>query len=310
MAKYNAMRISSILIIAVSFAGGSMTLAQQTKLIPAGATVKKLAEGMRFIEGPCWTDADGGFLVFSDIPASELKKWDGQVLTTFRQNTHQSNGNARDREGRLVTCEHETRRVTRTEKDGSTTVLVDHFEGKKLNSPNDVVVKSDGTIWFSDPPYGTPRGQAKELDGNYVFRFDPATKAIVKVADGFDMPNGLCFSPDEKTLYVADSGKPHHIRTFAVQADNMLKGGDVFCVIDNGIPDGIRCDEKGDLWSSAGDGVHIFSPAGDLIGKIPVPESPANLCFGGPDGKTLFITARTTLYAIPTLVRPATRPTH
>ena len=192
----------------------------------------------------------------------------------------------------------------------SITILVDHFDGKKFNSPNDVVVKSDGTIWFSDPPYGTPKGQAKELDGNYVFRFDPATKLIAKVADGFDMPNGLCFSPDEKTLYVADSGKPHHIRAFAVRADNTLNTGDVLCVIDNGIPDGIRCDEKGDIWSSAGDGVQIFSSAGALIGKIPVPESPANLCFGGPDGKTLFITARTTLYAMPTLVGPATRPTH
>ena len=165
--------------------------------------------------------------------------------------------------------------------------LVDRFDGKKFNSPNDAVVKSDGTIWFTDPPYGLPKGETKEQDGNYVFRFDPKTKTTTLAAKDFDMPNGLCFSPDEKKLYVADSGKPRHIRVFDVQPDGTLTGGAVFCQIDKGVPDGIRCDAQGRIFSSAGDGVHIFSPDGKLIGKILVPETPANLCFGGTDGKTL-----------------------
>jgi gluconolactonase len=244
-------------------------------------------------------------LVFSDIPANKLMKWDGKVLSTFRENSNGTNGNARDREGRIVSCQHTARRVVRIESNGTVTVLVDAFEGKKFNSPNDVVVKSDGTIWFTDPTYGTPKGEANELPGRYAFRIDPVGRQISKVADGFDQPNGLCFSPDEKKLYIADSGKPRHIRAFEVKDDGTLSGGEVFCVLDKGAPDGIRCDEHGNIWSSAGDGVHAFAPDGKLIGKIPVPETPANLCFGGEDGKTLFITARTSLYAIKTNTRGA-----
>ncbi len=271
-------------------------------LIPPNVKVEKLAGDMKFIEGPAWGD---GYLVFSDIPASKLMKWDGKQLSTFREESHNSNGNTRDREGRLITCEHTTRRVTRTEKDGSITVLADKFEGRKFNSPNDVVVKSDGSIWFTDPTYGTPKGEAKELEGCFVFRLDPESKKLTKVASDFDMPNGLCFAPDETKLYIADSGKAHHIRVFDVKSDGTLSGGSVFCVIDKGVPDGIRCDEKGNIWSSAGDGVQIFSPDGKLIQRIAVPESPANLCFGGEDGKTLFITARTSLYSIRTNVHGA-----
>jgi gluconolactonase len=153
-------------------------------------------------------------------------------------------------------------------------------------------------VWFTDPPYGLPRDQKKEQPGNYVFRFDPKAQQAKPVVLDFDMPNGICFSPDEKKVYIADSGKSHHIRVFDVNSDGTLSNSRIFCVIDKGGPDGIRCDADGRIWSSAADGVQIFSPDGSLIGKILVPESPANLCFGGPDGKTVFITARTSLYAI------------
>ena len=291
-------------------------------LVAPDAKVQKLAGGMKFIEGPVWTDADGGYLVFSDIPTAELKKWDGKEVTTFRKMPDQCNGNARDLQDRLITAGHAARNVTRIEADGSLNVLVDQYQGKKLNSPNDVVVKSDGTIWFTDPSYGISPDK-QELDGHFVFRFDPDTKKLTKVAGGIEQPNGLCFGPDEKWLYVADSGKAHWVLAYNVYndksnvRDNKLGGGVVYCVIDQGVPDGIRIDEKGNLWSSSGDGVQIFSPPdnphpttleamnprGKLIGRIRVPESPANLCFGGKDGKTLFMTARTGLYSIETLVR-------
>ena len=275
------------------------------RLLPRDARVQKLAGGMEFTEGPVWIERERA-LVFSDIDADQLKRWsDDEKLTTFREPSHKANGNTLDGEGRLITCEHAARRVTRTEHDGTVTVLVDRFGGKRFNSPNDAVVRGDGTIWFTDPPYGLPRGAQRELEKNFVFRLDAATKAIRVVATDFDMPNGLCFSPDERTLYIADSGKPHHIRAFDVIADGTLENGRIFCTIDAGAPDGIRCDEHGNVWSSAGDGVHVFAPDGTLLGKIPVPETPANLCFGGADGKTLFITARTSLYAIAVSVRGA-----
>ncbi|MEO7300403.1 MAG: SMP-30/gluconolactonase/LRE family protein [Verrucomicrobiota bacterium] len=269
------------------------------KCVPDGAKVEKLASGFGFTEGPTWVAWDGGVLVFSDIPANELKKWtrkDG--VSTFRQPSQNANGNL-FKNGRLISCEHSGRRVVIQSKDKLVETLVDQFDGKKFNSPNDVAVKSDGTVWFTDPDYGLG-GNKKEMEGNFVFRFDPKTKQLTAVVKDFDKPNGLAFSPDEKKLYIADSGKPHHIRVFDVQKDGSLATGKVFCVIDNGVPDGIRCDKQGRVWSSAGDGVHIFAPDGSLIGKILVPETPANLCFGGKDGKTLFITARSSLYAIET----------
>jgi len=273
--------------------------AEFKKLVPEDAKVERLATGMVFVEGPVWLVAPAGYLVFSDVGGNELKKWTpAEGLTTFRKPSHNANGNALDRQGRLVTCEHSARCIRVLEKDGTLRTLVDQFEGKKFNSPNDVVVKSDGTVWFTDPPYGLRPGTTKELDGHYVFRFDPKANACSAVVKDFDMPNGLCFSPDERQLYVADSGKPHHIRVFDVQRDGTLANGRVFCVIDPGIPDGIRCDTGGRIWSSAGDGVHLLDAAGKLIGKILVPETPANLCFGGEDGRTLFITGRTSLYSI------------
>jgi len=280
------------------------------QLIAADAKVEKLGTGMKFVEGPCWIKTDGGWLVFSDIPSNELKKWTAAGgITTWRNPSNNTNGNLLDQQGRLISCEHSSRRVTRTNADGTIEVLVDSFYGKKFNSPNDVAVKSDGTLWITDPPYGIPQGQKQEQAGQNVFRFDPAnpdksTAMTVAIAD-CDRPNGLCFSPDEKLLYVADSGKPKHIRVFTVKDDGTLSDGKVFATLDNGAPDGIRCDAQGNVWSSAGDGVRVYAPDGTWLGTVLTPEGAANLCFGGADGKTLFITARTSLYAIPTLTTQA-----
>lgn len=276
--------------------------AEFRKIVPEGAGVKKLAGGMKFLEGPVWMDREDA-LIFSNIPGEQLKRWsERDGLSTFREHTHEANGNCVDRQGRLITCEGLARRVTRTEKDGSITVLADRYEGKRFNSPNDVVVKSDGTVWFSDPDYAL-RDKPREVDGLHVYRLDLKHKQITPVVNDCDKPNGLCFSPDEKRLYVADSGKPHLIRVYDVQRNGTLTNSRVFCVIDNGLPDGIRCDRKGRVFSSAGDGVQIFSPSGGLIGKILVPESPANLAFGGKDHKTLYIAARSSLYSITLMVK-------
>ena len=275
------------------------------KCVPTGAKVTKLAGDLQFTEGPVWIKASRT-LIFSDIPADELKQWtQAGGLATFRKPSQNANGNFVARDGRLYTCEHSGRRVAVQDKGGAVKTLVDSFEGKKLNSPNDVVLKSDGTVWFTDPEYGLkndPNAKGKKLGkeqaGNYVYRHDPKTGRTTAVVKDFVQPNGLAFSPDEKKLYVADSGTPKHIRVFDVQADGSLKGGDVFCKIDVGGPDGIRVDKDGRVWSSAGDGVQIFAKDGSLVGKIPVPEAPANLCFGGEDGKTLFMTARKSVYSI------------
>jgi gluconolactonase len=307
-------RMVAVLLVCAITARASLSAAEVEicdeaafkSIVAADAKLSKLAGGMKFTEGPVWLAGEGGFLVFSDIPANELKRWTAKDgLATFRSPSQNANGNTVDRAGRLVTCEHGGRRVCVLEKDGSLRTIVDRFDGRRFNSPNDAVVKSDGTVWFTDPPYGLPKGEKKEQAGNLVFRFDPKIKSTTVVATDFDMPNGLCFSPDEKKLYVADSGKPRHIRVFDVQPDGTLAGGDVFCRIDKGGPDGIRCDVEGRIFSSAGDGVQVFSPEGRLIGKILVPETPANLCFGGDDGRTLFITARTSLYSFPLRVKGA-----
>lgn len=267
------------------------------EILPAGAEVEKLATRMQFTEGPVWTPADGGFLIFSDINGNRLYRWAiGDGLSVFRERSNNANGNTLDLNGRLLTCEHSARRVSITLDDGTVETLVDKIDGNRFNSPNDVAVRSDGTIWFTDPTYGL--SGRKEQDGNYVFRFDPISQTATRVAEGFTQPNGLCFSPDESRLYVADSGGPFHIRVFEVQADGSLTGGEVFATISPGAPDGIRSDPEGRIWSSAGDGVHIFSPEGELLQKILVPETPANLSFGGPNDDMLFITARTSLYGI------------
>lgn len=271
--------------------------AQFKKLFAPNAKVERLATDFQFVEGPAWTPE--GFLVFSDIPANELKKWTPGGVTTFRNPSGNANGNTIDRQGRLLTAEHGGRRISRLEKDGKVVTVVDTFEGKKLNSPNDVVVKTDGTLWFTDPDYGLA-GRPKEQPGNFVYRYDEKTKSLNAVVKDFVNPNGLCFAPGEKILYVADSGKPRHIRKFNVKADGTLDAGAVFVAIDKGGPDGIRCDSKGNVWSSSGDGAQVFGPDGHLIARILLPESAANLTFGGAKGQTLFLTARKSLYRVET----------
>jgi gluconolactonase len=275
------------------------------KILRKDATVQKLAGGFRFVEGPVWVNAaGGGYLVFSDLQANELKRWDpAGGVRTFRAPSGSSNGNTLDRQGRLVTAEH-AGRVSRTEKDGAVITVVDSFDGMKLSSPNDVVVKSDGTIWFTDPDYGLA-GRKKETPGNYVYRYNERDKKVSPVVTDMPSPNGLCFSRDESILYVANSGKPPQIRAYPVNAGASASQGRVFATIDKGIPDGIRCDELGNVWSSSGDGVQVFSSAGQLIARILLPESAANLAFGGPTGRTVYMTARTSLYAVETMVRGA-----
>lgn len=288
------------------------------KVVSKDAKVEKLASGMKFLEGPVWVSGDGGYLLFSDIPAHQIKKWSAKDgLTTFRDPSNDTNGHYLTPAGELVSCEHKGRRISITHgikdgKDGTVETLVDAFEGKKLSSPNDLAVMASGAVYFTDPPYGLPNDPndktkklGKEQEKNGVYRFDPKTKEIKRVVDDFDMPNGICFSPDEKKVYIADSGKPKHVRVFEVKADGSLEGGAVFCKIDEGAPDGIRCDAEGRLYSSAKVGIQVFNPDGKLIGKILVPETPANLCFGGEDRKTLYITARTGLYGVKVLVAGA-----
>jgi gluconolactonase len=263
-------------------------------LVAPDAKIEKLAGDLKFTEGPVWI-AEKKTLIFSDIPAAKLMQWSADKgLSEFRPSEN-SNGNTLDNEGRLVTCQHSGRNVVRTEKDGKITVLVDKHDGKKLNSPNDVAVKSDGTLWFTDPPYGVPRDQQKEQEGNWVYRFDPDSKKISIVSKDFDMPNGIAFSPDEKRIYIADSGKGQRVGAFDVKSDGTLSAA-VFWT--EGGSDGLRVDEKGNIYTTAGDGVRIYSPEGKRLATITFPKVPANCAFGGDDFKTLFVTARTGLYSV------------
>jgi gluconolactonase len=277
------------------------------------AAIERIATGFRWAEGPVYF-RDGGYLLWSDIPNNRIMRWleeDGHV-SVFRSPSNYSNGNTRDREGRLITCEHDTRRVTRTEHDGSITVLMDSFQGKKLNAPNDVVVASDGAIWFTDPGYGIDgyyegHKDTAELPRN-VYRLDPKTGNATVVADDFTRPNGLAFSPDEKKLYIIDTGITHggpsHMRVFDVNGDK-LANGKVFAEdFAPGFTDGVRTDMDGNVWCSMGwadpkeDGVRCYAPSGDLIGKIHLPETCANLCFGGKRRNRLFMAASTSVYAV------------
>lgn len=273
-------------------------------LVAPGEKVKKLAEGMRFTEGPAWIPSKKT-LIFSDIPNSKLMQWrEGDGLSVFRQ-SEQANGNILDLQGRLISCQHAGRNLVRTEEDGKITVLVDKFDGKRLNSPNDVAVRSDGTLWFTDPPWGlTGPG---DLPGNWVYKLNPSSGAVEPVIKDLAMPNGICFSTDESRLYVADTGgndrySPPEQRKIAaaVHCYEMSKDGklgkEVF-KIDQG-SDGMRIDVKGNLYTTSNGKVNIYSPDGKKLEQIDVPESPANVCFGGDDMKTLFITANTSLYSI------------
>jgi gluconolactonase len=264
------------------------------------AEVRLVADGFQFTEGPVWIDpGNGPCLLFSDIPGDTIYRWtESEGHGVWRKPSHNANGNTVDLEGRLVTCEHGSRTVTRTGRDGSVATLASSFDGKRLNSPNDVVVKRDGTIWFTDPPYGI-KPEEIEQPASYVFRLDPGAEEPVPVADDFSRPNGLCFSPDEKLLYVDDSDTEiHHIRRFRVHEDNTLEGGEVFVTVTPGVPDGMRVDEAGRLYSTAGDGIHVFMPDGRLLGKIRTPETAANCTFGGPERTTLFITAVSSVWAV------------
>ncbi len=279
-------------------------------LIHPNAQLRQLGTGFEWTEGPVWFPA-AQMLVFSDIPAHRMIRWTAETgCSVFREDSGYSNGNSRDPQGRMVSCQHGARQVIRTEADGSLTVLASHHGGKRLNSPNDVVVKSDGSIWFTDPTYGIMsdlEGYRAEPEqaGSYVYRIPEGGGEPVAVVTSFTQPNGLCFSPDERLLYVAESGSSHDasvppvIRVFDVSADGTsLSNQRDFARIDAGLPDGIRCDENGNIWSSAADGIHIFAPDGTLLGKIHVPEVVSNLCFGGPRGNRLFITGTTSLYML------------
>jgi gluconolactonase len=272
--------------------------------------VEKLYTGCRWAEGPAWFAA-GRYLVWSDIPNDRMLRWDetdGSV-SVFRQPSMNSNGHTVDGQGRLVSCEHRSRSVTRTEHDGSRTVLAAHVEGKRFNSPNDVVVKSDGSVWFTDPSYGIDsdyEGDAavSEIGTQRVYRVDPDSGKVSVVASDFVQPNGLAFSPDESLLYIVDTGVthqvdgPHHVRCFRVGANGALSGGEVFAICPVGVYDGLRVDVHGNLWLSAGDGVHCHAPDGALLGKVLIPESVANLCFGGAKRNRMFICGTTSLYAV------------
>ena len=283
------------------------------RLIHAEAPLRRLAEGCEWAEGPVWLPRDEA-LVWSDIPNDRMLRWsESDGVSLFRRPSNYANGNTLDREGRIVTCEHVTNRVSRTEHDGSVTSLVERYQGRRLDSPNDLVVKSDGTIWFTDPPYGIlsereGRVRESEIGANHVYRLDPDSGALSVVADDFDRPNGIAFSPDERFLYVSDSSRKHcHIRRFEVTADGTLRDGAVFAVIDAGVSDGFRLDTDGNVWTSAEDGIHVLDDTGALLGKIFVPEKVANCEFGGAERSTLFITASTSLYAVDVRARGSVR---
>jgi gluconolactonase len=275
------------------------------------ASVECLYQGARWSEGPVWF-GDGRFLLWSDIPNNRILRWDepSGAVSVFRQPSDNANGNTRDREGRLVTCEHLTRRVTRTGYDGAVTVLADRYAGKRFNSPNDVVVKSDGSIWFTDPTFGIDsfyegERQVSEMPER-VYRIDPHDGAVTMVIDDAHGPNGLAFSPDETVLYVVESrAQPRTIRAYAVTDDGRaVRDGRRLIDAGAGTPDGFRVDVHGNLWCGWGmgsdelDGVRVFAPDGTALGHIALPERCANVCFGGRHRNRLFMAASHGLYAL------------
>ncbi|MCK8779938.1 SMP-30/gluconolactonase/LRE family protein [Rhizobium sp. NTR19] len=294
--------------------------ARFARLVNPSARLEQLYGGCRWAEGPAYF-AGGRYLIWSDIPNDRMLRYDendGHV-SVFRQPANFSNGNTTDRHGRLVTCEHGGRRVSRTEHDGSVVTIADRWDGKRLNSPNDVVVRSDGSIWFTDPTYGIDTDYEghrapSEIGACHVYRVDPQTMAIEPVITDMVRPNGLAFSLDESQLYVVDTGRTHgehypaHMRVFDVDRAGKVSGGRVFADCTVGLFDGFRLDEDGRIWTSAGDGVHCYDPDGTLIGKILVPEMTANCVFGGPKRNILYICATSSLYAIRLMVNGARLP--
>lgn len=276
--------------------------------ILANAPLEQLATGFRWIEGLVWM-GDAGCLLFQDLPRNRTMRWiEDAGVSVYRTPSDYANGQTRDREGRLIVCSHRERCLFRTELDGRITRLVDRHNGRRLNAPNDVVVKSDGSIWFTDPLYGIQTdyegGRQLSEQRPALYRFDPKSDKISIAADDLDGPNGLAFSPDETLLYVADSGDQtsenpiQHIRVFSVASDGKLDDGKIFHKISPGYADGLCIDEDGNLWSSASDGVHCIAPDGELLGKVLVPNRVSNLTFGGALKNRLFIGGSHTLYAI------------
>jgi gluconolactonase len=289
-----------------------------SKCFNPNATLEKLYTGCRWAEGPAWSPGWRS-LIWSDIPNDRQLRYDeaGGTVSVFRHPCGYTNGNTVDRQGRLLSCEHGGRRISRTEFDGTVTTLADAYDGKPLNSPNDLVVKSDDSIWFTDPAYGIESDyeghlSPMEQDGCHVYRIDAGTGKITRVANDFVRPNGIAFSPDESLLYIADTGATHgengprHIRRFKVDGDR-LKGGEVFAECPSGLFDGFRVDVEGRIWASAADGVHVYDPDGTRLGKIHVPEVVANVEFGGAKRNHLFICGTTSLYAMKVMVSGAKR---
>ncbi len=279
------------------------------RLTLPNAPLDTLYDQCKWSEGPVWFN-DGGYLLWSDIPNNRMLRFVPDFgVSTFRSPSNFINGNTRDHQGRLVSCSHGARAVLRTEPNGSITTIADRYRGGRLNSPNDVVIKSDGTIWFTDPTYGILSDYEgyksdSEQKGCFVFRFDPADNSLTVVADDFAKPNGLAFSPDETVLYVSDTGQSHdpnwpaHIRMFDVTSTNILANSRLFVDVDSGLPDGFRIDTEGHVWTSAGPAVNVYHPAGALLGRIRTGQPTSNVTFGGPNRSRLFITSSQYLYSI------------
>ena len=285
-------------------------------LIDPAESVRRLGGGATWSEGPVWLPQENA-LIWSDIPGNRLLRWspDTGEVTVERNDVEFHNGHILDLNGRVLACSHGRRAVERIEADGTMTVLVDRFGPARLNSPNDIVVASDGAIWFTDPPYGIVQPAEghpgeREYGDNYVFRFDETTGELTPVILDIEEPNGLAFSPDERILYVSDTSNAlrpgnHHIRAYDVIDGRYCKNGRTFAVVSPGLSDGFRVDVHGNIWTSSEDSVQVYAPDGTRLGKIPVPEKIGNLCFGGPDFDTLYIAASTSLYTVPTRTRGA-----
>ena len=280
---------------------------QLTLPLSPNAAIEKIATGFVFTEGALWHGGQA-FLLFSDIIGNQMHRWDAAGgLTSFRQPSSMANGNTWDRPGRLLTCEHATSRVTRTEPDGTITVLASHFEGRELNSPNDIVVKSDGAVYFTDPIFGRrePHGvkRAPELDHSSVYRIDPHTGALSRLSPRLEQPNGLCFSPDESLMYVNDSPRKQ-IYVYAVQADGSLassESGKLFATLpgdEPGVPDGMKVDTLGNVYCCGPGGIHVLTPQGERMARIRLPEKSCNFAFGDADYRTIYVTACTSVYRL------------
>jgi gluconolactonase len=281
-----------------------------SRLLPEETVLEQVATGFRFTEGPLW-DERSGSLLFSDIPANRIYRWtEGHGIDVFRDPSGKSNGLAWDLDGGLLACEHLNRRVTKTGEDGSITVLADRYQGRRLNSPNDLVVRSDGSVYFSDPPYGILSADfgalaEQEQECNGLFRLRPGAAEPELLRSEFDRPNGLAFSPDEARLYVADTSQ-YHVRVFDVAADGTLSGGEVFAKFSaeygEGRPDGMKVDEEGNLYTTGPGGLWIIAPDGEQLGHLRFPEKTANCAWGDSDRRSLYVTASTSVYRLRTLI--------